>query len=69
MKPFAKVADVKVGSVLIPDAGFPCCSEGQEKVVYKDGLDGSLYILCQEGQHDLTFQIKNDYYNGFYLKA
>jgi len=50
-----KLANVKVGDVLIADGGFDCIKEHAEKRVRKD-KDG-LYILCKVGHHYLAGQL------------
>lgn len=66
MRDFAKISEVTVGSILIPDDDFTCCKAGDELEIFKD--ENGLYFKCDEGHHSLDGQEKDDYYNGLYLK-
>jgi hypothetical protein len=52
---WAKVADVKVGDILVTDGGFICIRKGRRCRVHED--DGGLYIRCSAGHHYLDGQI------------
>lgn len=43
--------DLKVGDIVVVDAGFSCMDAGSEHVVWED--DGDLFIYCREGKHFL----------------
>ncbi len=63
-RPYAKIADVKVGSILKPDGDFTCMLEGTKLVVAHD--DG-LYVPCSVGRHYLSGQVQGDHYLGLYF--
>lgn len=45
--------DLEVGIVIVPDSGFDCMAEGEEKVVLKTA-SGNYYVLCGDGRHFLS---------------
>ena len=48
-----KIGEVKVGDVVITDAGFSCMRDKEEKIVC--ATDGKhKYILCDQGRHYLN---------------
>lgn len=61
---YVKISQVKVGTVLRTDGGFTCMKENELKVVQEDPKDHDLYISCDQGQHFLAGQIKDDYLIG-----
>ena len=63
---WAKIDQVKPGTMLVADAGFTCMAGGAIKEV-KAGPDGSLYVDCASGHHDLAGQVEDDYYIGLTL--
>lgn len=63
---FAKIDDVRVGTILIADGGFSCMDENVRLVVVCDD-DGNLSVPCRMGGHDLAGQIENDHYVGLSL--
>jgi hypothetical protein len=63
---FAKIEDVKAGSVLTLDGGFTCLPEGAT-VVTKQDEDGELYFECSAGRHYLDGQIDGDMLTGLWL--
>ena len=77
---YARVADIKVGDIVIPDGGFvatingqegKCMSEGVELTVQDDTAHG-LYVPCAHGKHFLDGQIEltdvGEVYIGLYPK-
>ena len=70
-KPYAKVEEVKQGTVLITDDGFTCMEDAQAKTVCQDS-DGFLYIACDKGKHYLGCERDHgpngDFYIGLYLE-
>ena len=50
MKPFAKVSEVKEGTVLITDGGFTCLKEGEKVIVEKDNR--GLFVKCCKKEGD-----------------
>lgn len=74
---YAKVADIKVGSVLETDGYFTCMPCSARKIVH-EGDEGELYIECTGEddtpdakpceRHSLDGQISDDglYYVGLY---
>lgn len=69
-RPYALVSQVKAGDVLEADDGFTCLDEGDRLTVEKDD-DGSLFVRCSEGHHNLDGQIEGvlekEHYIGLYL--
>lgn len=68
MKNFAKISEVKVGSLLQCNDGFTCLPKNAQRYVHED--DGELYIVCKCGKHFLDGQISFDdkeEYVGLYL--
>lgn len=65
--PFARIADVREGSVLWTDRGFTCLRDGACRTVLKDAA-GELYIECDEGYHGLDGQedASGSYLSGLY---
>jgi hypothetical protein len=59
-----KIADVTVGTVLIPDADFDCLPQGVPVTVLEDELGLYLYLPCQKGRHYLDGQEEGDIYIG-----
>lgn len=64
---WAKIQQVKPGSVLECDGGFTCMRNGETRTVGRD-IHG-LFISCTEGHHYLDGQEEEDYYIGLYLAA
>jgi hypothetical protein len=61
----AMVANVKAGTRLIADGGFPCLIEGEVCAVEQDEERG-LYVACSRGRHYLDGQLdEHDRYIGF----
>lgn len=77
MSTFAKIAEVKAGTVLVADAGFTCLKPFSQHVVQED--DNGLYVTCYgpdrphdhpEGacdRHYLDGQKDGDRYTGLWL--
>lgn len=49
-KGYARLSEVKIGSILTPAKGFSCLQPGDE---YKVKQGNSLYIDCADGNHYL----------------
>lgn len=66
-RPYAKVSEVKEGTVLIPGGGFTCgIREGVPVTVQKHKC--GLFIPCDEGLHALEGQLdEGAFYIGLYL--
>lgn len=66
-KPYAKVSEVKEGTVLVCDGGFTCVDDGAELIVKKD--EKGLYFDCRDAGHYLDGQTDDGkVYVGLYLK-
>lgn len=68
-KSFAKVSQVKAGTMVVPDAGFTCLKSGVPVQVHED--DDGLYLSCSHGKHYLDGQLRgdpDDEYVGLYLQ-
>lgn len=52
-----KYKDIKVGDILVADAGFDCLFDGQKCVVEEDA-QGIKFIYCTEGPHYLDGQLE-----------
>lgn len=55
-----KLADVKVGDVLICDGGFTCVPAGAVVGIFRSSGDGILSFACSEGDHGLNGQLNAD---------
>ena len=69
---FAKLDEVKEGSILVTDGGFTCMKEGEAKKVERfvtTSVVGGLFIRCNDGKHFLDGQLNShDEYIGLTLK-
>jgi len=65
-RPFAKVAEVHVGTKLTTDGGFPCMAAGVNLAVQAE-VPGEFFVTCECGRHYLAGQIDGDIYTGLYL--
>jgi hypothetical protein len=54
---FAKLSDVRVGTKLVPDAGFTCMEAGAILEVAED--DKGLFVPCSHGRHYLDGQLED----------
>lgn len=54
-RPYAKLSELKPGDQLEADDGFTCLRDGDRMTVTKDH-DGSLYVPCADGGHNLDGQ-------------
>lgn len=57
--PWAQVAAVGAGDVLVADGGFTCLREGQRVTVECDA-HGLKRVRCADGWHDLAGQVSDD---------
>jgi hypothetical protein len=64
---YAKVSEIKQGSCVEVDGGFPCLKSDVYYNVYDDGA--GLYIECDDGKHFLSGQLDEtgSFYTGIYL--
>ena len=67
LRPWAKVSEVKEGSVLATDDSHQCMMEGVNRIVQNDPILG-LYVGCSVGRHNLRSHLTHDKleYAGFY---
>lgn len=66
-KPWAKLSELKPGSILIPDDGFTCMKAGQPVAVARDS-NGELFVPCRGGGHTLCGQADDgEHLVGLYL--
>lgn len=67
IRPWAKVSEVREGSILATDESHSCMMAGVNRVVQNDSRLG-LYVTCGKGTHSLHFHKTYDglEYVGFY---
>lgn len=66
-RPYAKMSEIKPGDMLEADGGFICLKEGERVKVVKDA-DGSLFVPCKCGGHNLDGQADDgEHLIGLYL--
>lgn len=53
---YAKLNELKQGSKVIVDDGFPCMKAWSEREVFEEGKE--LYIKCRSGMHSLEGQLE-----------
>lgn len=70
---FVKLVDVKAGTKLVTDGGFPCMRKGEHKTVHQDkkrkphfSRAEILYIDCDDGRHYLDGQLEKGELVGLY---
>jgi len=67
LRPWAKVSEVKEGSILSTDESHQCMMEGVNRIVQNDPILG-FYVSCSVGRHNLRSHFTYDKleYAGFY---
>lgn len=71
-RPYAKLSELKIGDILVPDGSFTCIALGEQQIVQKDvhGLfidchgDPSWdkhYLLADDGEHLIGLYRREDY--------
>ncbi len=64
---YAKLSEVKEGDVLRCDDGFTCMSMMAAELVVHKRADGTLWVPCRAGMHDLDGQCDDgDHIVGMY---
>ena len=64
-RPWARIAEVKKGSILEHDNGSPCWRKGRRYKVHEGSLAGELYFKCRHGYHGSGQEV-GDHYVGLY---
>lgn len=66
LRPWTKVSEIKIGSMVKMDDDFSCMMGGVNRIVQED--DQGLFVVCAEGHHYLDGQLSEDesHYVGVY---